>query len=125
MVRNHVPVGAARRVRASLISACARVQNRTDSFGERYLLSGNKMWISGGDQDISENIVHLVLAKIPRPDGTLAEGTRDISLFVVPKILPWGQRNDIVVAGLNHKMGYRGVPNCLLSFGEAKVRSDG
>ena len=93
---------------------------QTDSFGERYLISGNKMWISGGDQDISENIVHLVLAKIPGPDGTLAEGTRDISLFVVPKILPWGERNDIVVAGLNHKMGYRGVPNCLLSFGEAK-----
>lgn len=92
----------------------------TDSLGERYLLTGNKMWISGGDQDISENIVHLVLAKIPRADGTLAQGTKDISLFVVPKILPSGRRNDIAVAGLNHKMGYRGTVNCLLNFGETK-----
>ena len=52
--------------------------------------------------------------------GPFAEGTTDNSLFVVPKILPSGQRNDIAVAGLNHKMGYRGTANCLLNFGEAK-----
>jgi alkylation response protein AidB-like acyl-CoA dehydrogenase len=89
-----------------------------DDLGARYRLSGNKMWISGGDQDISENIVHLVLAKIPLDDGTLPEGTRGLSLFIVPKILPDGQRNDVSVAGLNHKMGYRGTANCLLNFGE-------
>lgn len=73
-----------------------------------YRLKGNKMWISGGGQEISENIVHLVLAKL---DGA-------ISLFIVPKILADGSRNDVTVAGLNHKMGYRGLPNCLLNFGE-------
>jgi alkylation response protein AidB-like acyl-CoA dehydrogenase len=90
-----------------------------DALGERYLISGNKMWISGGDQDASENIVHLVLAKVPLPDGQLPEGTKGISLFIVPKRLPDGSRNDILVAGLNHKMGYRGTANCLLNFGEA------
>lgn len=76
------------------------------------------MWISGGDQDVSENIVHLVLAKIVQADGTLPEGTGGISLFIVPKILPEGSRNDVAVAGLNHKMGYRGTANCLLNLGE-------
>jgi alkylation response protein AidB-like acyl-CoA dehydrogenase len=91
-----------------------------DALGARYRLSGNKMWISGGDQDISENIVHLVLAKIPLEDGALPEGTRGLSLFIVPKILPEGRRNDVSVAGLNHKMGYRGTANCLLNFGEGE-----
>jgi alkylation response protein AidB-like acyl-CoA dehydrogenase len=89
-----------------------------DKLGDRYRLRGSKMWISGGDHDLSGNIVHLVLAKIPDADGTLPEGTRGISLFVVPKILPDGTRNDIAVAGLNHKMGYRGTTNCLLAIGE-------
>jgi alkylation response protein AidB-like acyl-CoA dehydrogenase len=89
-----------------------------DALGDRYRLVGNKMWISGGGQDVSENIVHLVLAKVPNEDGTLPEGTAGISLFIVPKILPDGTRNDVSVAGLNHKMGYRGTANCLLNFGE-------
>jgi alkylation response protein AidB-like acyl-CoA dehydrogenase len=89
-----------------------------DEFGVRYRLIGNKMWISGGDQDASENIVHLVLAKAQQPDGSLPEGTRGISLFIVPKMLADEAPNDIVVAGLNHKMGYRGTANCLLSFGD-------
>ena len=91
-----------------------------DALGARYRLSGNKMWISGGDQDVSENIVHLVLAKIPLDGGDLLEGTAGISLFIVPKNLPDGTRNDVVVAGLNHKMGYRGIPNCLLNLGETE-----
>lgn len=94
------------------------VPESSDALGERYRLTGSKMWISGGDQDVSENIIHLVLAKIPQPDGTLPEGTEGISLFIVPKVLPDGGRNDIAVAGLNHKMGYRGTANCLLNFGE-------
>jgi alkylation response protein AidB-like acyl-CoA dehydrogenase len=89
-----------------------------DEFGDRYRLTGNKMWISGGDQDVTDNIVHLVLAKVPDESGTLPEGTAGISLFIVPKLLPDGTRNDVVVAGLNHKMGYRGTANCLLNFGE-------
>lgn len=89
-----------------------------DESGRRFRLTGNKMWISGGDQDVSENIVHLVLAKIPNPDGSLPDGTEGISLFIVPKFLGDGTRNDVIVAGLNHKMGYRGTANCLLNFGE-------
>jgi alkylation response protein AidB-like acyl-CoA dehydrogenase len=89
-----------------------------DELGQRYKLTGNKMWISGGDQDISDNIVHLVLAKIPDESGKLPEGTKGISLFIVPRTLPDGTTNDVAVAGLNHKMGNRGTSNCLLNFGE-------
>lgn len=89
-----------------------------DGFGARYRLTGNKMWISGGDQDASGNIVHLVLAKIAPPGMPLPSGTKSISLFIVPKFLPNGERNDIAVAGLNHKLGHRGIANCLLNFGE-------
>ena len=101
-----------------------------DALGERYRLRGNKMWISGGDQDASENIVHLVLAKVPGPDGRPIPGTRGISLFIVPKFLAGpegglGERNDIAVAGLNHKMGFRGIPNCLLNFGEGRFTPQG
>src|SRR3546814_2478148 len=75
------------------------------------------MWISGADQDLTENISHLGLAKEPGSRST-GGGTGGISLFIVPKLLPDGRRNDIAIAGLNHKMGYRGVPNCLVNFGE-------
>ncbi len=95
-----------------------------DALGPRYRLRGNKMWISAGEHEITENIVHLVLAKIPGPDGKLPLGTRGISLFVVPKQLVdtqarlTGERNDVALAGLNHKLGYRGTVNTLLNFGE-------
>jgi alkylation response protein AidB-like acyl-CoA dehydrogenase len=84
-----------------------------------YRIFGQKMWISGGDHDLTENIVHLVLAKI---EGA-PPGVKGISLFVVPKFLAGndgstGRRNDVAVAGLNHKMGYRGTTNCVLNFGE-------
>ena len=100
------------------------VQEGEDPLGKRYRLAGNKMWISGGDQDVTRNIVHLVLAKVPDADGTLPAGTKGISLFIVPKWLPDDQRNDIVVAGLNHKMGYRGIANCLLNLGEGRHLPD-
>jgi len=94
--------------------------------GERqYRLFGNKMWISAGEHDLSGNIVHLVLAKIPGPDGKLIPGVKGISLFIVPKYVlddsgAPGERNDVVLAGLNHKMGNRGTTNTLLNFGEGK-----
>ena len=96
----------------------------------RYRLFGNKMWISGGEHELSENIVHLVLAKIPREDGTLVPGTAGITLFLVPKFLletdgRIGARNDVVLAGLNHKMGYRGTTNSLLNFGEGRHQPEG
>ncbi len=98
----------------------------SDALGPRYRLRGNKMWISNGEHELTENIVHLVLAKIPGPDGNLIPGTKGISLFIVPKKLVdtearlTGERNDVALAGLNHKLGYRGIPNTLLNFGEGK-----
>jgi alkylation response protein AidB-like acyl-CoA dehydrogenase len=98
----------------------------SDPLGPRHRLRGNKMWISNGEHELTENIVHLVLAKIPGPDGKLVPGTKGISLFIVPKKLVneqgelTGERNDVALAGLNHKLGYRGIPNTLLNFGEGK-----
>jgi alkylation response protein AidB-like acyl-CoA dehydrogenase len=94
--------------------------------GPRYRLTGNKMWISSGEHELTENIIHLVLAKIPGPDGKLIPGTRGISLFIVPKKMVnadgqlTGERNDVALAGLNHKLGWRGTTNTLLNFGEGK-----
>jgi alkylation response protein AidB-like acyl-CoA dehydrogenase len=84
-----------------------------------YRLFGNKMWISGGEHDLAENIVHLVLAKIPGGPP----GVKGISLFLVPRHRvnadgSLGPRNDVALAGLNHKMGYRGTVNTVLNFGE-------
>jgi len=97
-----------------------------DPLGPRYRLKGNKMWISAGEHELTENIVHLVLAKIPGPDGKLPPGVKGISLFIVPKKLVdtegqlTGERNDVALAGLNHKCGWRGTTNTLLNFGEGK-----
>jgi len=98
----------------------------SDPLGPRYRLRGHKMWISGGEHELTENIVHLVLAKIPGPDGRPIPGTKGISLFIVPKRLVdahgilTGERNDVALAGLNHKLGYRGTTNTLLNFGEGR-----
>ncbi len=97
-----------------------------DPLGPRYRLKGNKMWISAGEHELTENIIHLVLAKIPGPDGKLPPGVKGISLFIVPKKLVGtdgqltGARNDVALAGLNHKCGWRGTTNTLLNFGEGK-----
>jgi len=102
-----------------------------DPLGPRFRLFGNKMWISNGDHELTENIVHLVLAKIPDAAGRLPPGTRGISLFIVPKKLVdaagqlTGERNDVALAGLNHKLGYRGLPNTLLNFGEGRFQVRG
>ncbi len=82
-----------------------------------YSLKGGKMWISAADHQMSENIIHLVLAKTP---GAPA-GVKGISLFIVPKFLGEGEskkRNDIKVVGLNHKMGYRATVNSVLALGD-------
>ncbi|MFP4305158.1 MAG: acyl-CoA dehydrogenase [Rhodosalinus sp.] len=94
-----------------------------DEAGRRFRLTGRKMWISGAGQDIAPDTVHLVLAKIEGEDGRLPAGTKGISLFLVPKLLPGiapggAGPNDLAIAGLNHKMGYRGISNCLLNLGE-------
>jgi butyryl-CoA dehydrogenase len=85
--------------------------------GGGYAISGAKIFISGGDQDLTENIVHLVLARI---DGAPA-GTRGISLFAVPRLRPEAgalMSNDVHVTGVIHKIGWRGLPSLALSFGE-------
>jgi len=84
-----------------------------------YRISGQKIYISGGDQSLTDNIVHMVLARI---EGAPA-GTKGISLFVCPKYLvnddgSLGERNDVALAGLLHKMGYRNTTSTVLSFGE-------
>ncbi|WP_417539616.1 acyl-CoA dehydrogenase [Marinobacter sp.] len=84
-----------------------------------YRLFGNKIFISAGDHELSDNIIHMVLARLP---GAPA-GVKGISLFLVPRILvnedgSLGERNDVVLAGLIHKMGYRGTTSTMLNFGE-------
>ncbi|MBT0568539.1 acyl-CoA dehydrogenase [Williamsia sp. CHRR-6] len=79
-----------------------------------YRITGTKMWISCGEHELSENIVHLVLAKTPGGPP----GVKGISLFIVPKYLADGTRNDVALVGLNHKMGNRGTTNTLLNFGD-------
>ncbi|NIB42247.1 acyl-CoA dehydrogenase [Pseudomaricurvus alkylphenolicus] len=84
-----------------------------------YRIFGQKMFISGGDQSITENIIHMVLAKI---EGAPA-GSKGISLFICPKFNvnedgSLGERNDVVLAGLLHKMGYRNTTSTVLNFGE-------
>lgn len=91
-----------------------------------YRLTGTKMWISAGDHELSENIVHLVLAKIPGG----GHGVKGISLFIVPKLLRdndgrAAERNDVVLTGLNHKMGFRGTTNTMLTFGDGTYRPAG
>jgi alkylation response protein AidB-like acyl-CoA dehydrogenase len=101
---------------SSLADILTRAEPRDDG---TYRLFGSKMWISGAEHELTENIVNLVLAKIP---GAPA-GTKGISLFIVPKYLVGadgsiGDRNDVTLAGLNHKMGQRGISNTVLNFGE-------
>jgi alkylation response protein AidB-like acyl-CoA dehydrogenase len=103
---------------SSLADITTRAEPQED---ETYRLFGTKMWISGGEHELSENIAHMVLAKIP---GAPA-GVKGISLFIVPRFLlsedgdgGLGVRNDVVLAGLNHKMGFRGTVNTVLGFGE-------
>ncbi len=87
-----------------------------------YRVRANKIFISGGEHDLSENIVHLVLAKIRGPEG-VEPGVKGISLFIVPKFLvnddlTLGARNDVQLAGLFHKMGYRSSISTAMNFGE-------
>ena len=113
------------------IATRAVLESADDPLGPRYRLRGNKMWISSGEHELTENIVHLVLAKIPGPDGKLIPGVKGISLFIVPKRLVdtegqlTGVRNDVALAGLNHKLGWRGTTNTLLNFGEGQFKVDG
>lgn len=101
-------------------SSLSDIRTRAEPAGDgTYRLRGNKIFISGGDHPLSENIIHLVLAKLP----DAPPGVKGISLFIVPKFLvhedgSLGARNDVALAGLFHKMGWRGTTSTALSFGD-------
>ncbi|MFY0409229.1 acyl-CoA dehydrogenase [Solicola sp. PLA-1-18] len=108
---------------SSLSDITTRAEPQDDG---TWRLTGTKMWISGGDHELSENIVHLVLARTP---GAPA-GVKGVSLFIVPKVLveddgALSERNDVSLVGLNHKMGYRATTNTLLNFGEGAHQPGG
>ena len=102
-------------------SSLSDIRTRAEPAGEgSYRLKGNKIFISGGDHPLSENIVHMVLAKLPDAPA----GVKGISLFIVPKFLvnddgSLGPRNDVLLAGLFHKMGWRGTTSTALNFGDS------
>src|SRR5712692_5121414 len=95
-------------------SSLADVRTRARPAGDGFLIDGNKVFISGGDQDITANIVHLTLARI---EGAPA-GIKGVSLFAIPKKRLDGSDNDCTCAGMFHKMGWRGLPSIALNFGE-------
>ncbi|CAE6890235.1 Acyl-CoA dehydrogenase [Ectopseudomonas oleovorans] len=101
-------------------SSLSDIRTRAEPHADgSYRIKGNKIFISGGDQPISENIVHMVLAKLP----DAPPGVKGISLFIVPKFHvdadgSLGPRNDVTLAGLFHKMGWRGTTSTALNFGD-------
>jgi alkylation response protein AidB-like acyl-CoA dehydrogenase len=95
------------------------LRTRAEPDGERYRIFGQKVFITFGEHDMAENIVHMVLARLPGAPG----GTRGISLFVVPKYLPnadgsLGPRNDFRCLKLEHKLGINASPTCVMSYGD-------
>ncbi len=95
-------------------SDLAAIRSKAVPDGDRYRLSGQKIFITYGDHDLADNIVHLVLARLPDAPA----GVKGISLFVVPKILPDGSRNDVKCVSLEHKLGIHGSPTAVMSFGD-------
>ena len=100
-------------------SDLAAVSTRAERDGDAFRIYGTKIFITWGDHDLSENIIHLVLARI---DGA-PEGVRGISMFLVPKFLvgengELGKRNDVRATSTEHKLGIHGSPTCVLNFGD-------
>lgn len=79
-----------------------------------YAITGSKIYITYGEHDLADNIIHLVLARTPDAPA----GTRGISLFLVPKVLPDGSRNDLRCASIEHKLGIHASPTCTMAFGD-------
>ncbi|WP_423920141.1 acyl-CoA dehydrogenase C-terminal domain-containing protein [Caballeronia sp.] len=100
-------------------SDLAAVRTKAVPEGDHYRLSGQKIFITWGDHDMTDNVIHLVLARTP----DAPEGVRGISLFLVPKFLlnadgAAGQRNDVHCVSLEHKLGIHASPTCVMSFGD-------
>ncbi len=102
-------------------SDLAAIRTRAEREGDHYRITGTKIFITWGEHDMAENIIHLVLARLP----DAPPGVKGISLFVCPKFLvnddgSLGERNDLVCASIEHKMGIRGSATAVMSFGEGK-----
>jgi 3-(methylthio)propanoyl-CoA dehydrogenase len=102
------------------------VPSRDERWGEHYRISGQKIFITYGDHDLTDNIVHMVLARTP----DAPPGSRGISLFLVPKFLPDrdgtpGERNDLRPLRLEEKLGIHASPTCVMSYGEGANGSEG
>ena len=100
-------------------SDLAAVRTKAEPAGDHYLIKGQKIYITYGEHDMTENIIHLVLARLP----DAPEGVKGISLFVVPKFLinddgSLGERNDLTCVSLEHKLGIHASPTCVMSFGD-------
>lgn len=100
-------------------SDLAAVRTQAKPEGDHYRIKGQKIYITWGDHEMSENVVHLVLARLP----DAPEGVKGISLFLVPKFLvnedgSLGERNDAYAISLEHKMGIHASPTCVMSFGD-------
>ncbi len=100
-------------------SDLAQVRTKAVPEGDHYRISGQKIFITFGDHDMAQNIIHLVLARLPDAPA----GTKGISMFIVPKFLigqdgSLGERNDVHCAGIEHKMGLNANPTCTLNYGE-------
>src|SRR5688500_17932581 len=91
------------------------LKTRAEPVGDgSWRLKGTKIFITYGEHDLSEQIIHMVLARTPGAP----EGTRGISLFLVPKILPEGSRNDLRCVSIEHKLGIHASPTCVMSYGD-------
>lgn len=96
-------------------SDLAAVKSRAEPQADgSYKISGQKIFITYGEHDMADNIIHLVLARTPNAP----EGVKGISLFIVPKILEDGSRNDLVCSGIEHKLGIHASPTCTMQFGD-------
>ncbi|MGO4574013.1 acyl-CoA dehydrogenase [Microvirga sp. 2TAF3] len=96
-------------------SDLAALRSRAERVGDgTYRIRGQKIFITYGEHDLTDNIVHLVLARLPDAPA----GTRGISLFLVPKALPDGTRNDVRCSGIEHKLGIHASPTCTMIFGD-------
>ena len=91
------------------------VRTKAERQGDHYLISGQKIFITYGEHDMAENIIHLVLARTPEAP----EGVKGISLFVVPKILPDGKRNTAKCASIEHKLGIHASPTAVMVYDKA------
>lgn len=100
-------------------SDLAAIRTQAIADGDSYKISGNKIFITWGDHEMAENVIHLVLARLQdAPDGV-----RGLSLFLVPKFLlnddgSLGERNDVFVTSVEHKLGIHASPTCVLNFGD-------